>query len=82
MSCSGRGNTLEIRLGPRPRFEVELDDEDLGTLADVAGRYAWRSERELKVAAYLTEPKREVIKCEKRGGRTRGRPLRLKSAED
>jgi uracil-DNA glycosylase family 4 len=77
LACYGRGRALEVRPGPDRRFDIELDDEALRILADVAGRYAWRSERELKISAYLTTPMREMIKREKRGERTRGTPLPL-----
>lgn len=80
--CSGRGPSLTLRPGPQPRFAAELDEQALEILAEVLARYSARSEAELKTAAYLTPPMREMLVREQRGERTRGQPLQLDANRD
>jgi len=64
-----------VSLGPSPRFEPLLDEDEFGVLLEMVGRYGNMTNSEMKSAAYRTGPMRELLKREKAGERTLNQPV-------
>lgn len=64
-----------VSLGPSPRFEPLLDEDEFGVLLEMVGRYGNMTNSEIKSAAYRTGPMRQLLKREKAGERTLNQPV-------
>jgi uracil-DNA glycosylase family 4 len=64
-----------ISLGPSPRFEPQLDDDEAAILLEVLNRYGDMTNSQIKSAAYRTAPMRELLKRERAGERTLNAPV-------
>jgi uracil-DNA glycosylase family 4 len=64
-----------VSLGPSPRFEPELNDDEAAILLEVLKRYGDMTNSQIKSAAYRTAPMRELLKRERAGERTLNRPV-------
>lgn len=60
-----------VQRGPSPRFRVSLSEDALRVILDTTERYGNRSDAEIKTAAYLTRPMRELLRAERTGSKTR-----------
>lgn len=60
-----------VQRGPSPRFRVGLEEDALRVILDTIDRYGSRTDAEIKTAAYLTRPMRDLLRAEKTGARTR-----------
>ena len=64
-----------VSLGPSPRFEPQLNDDDSAILLEVLERYGDMTNSQIKSAAYRTAPMRELLKRERAGERTLNEPV-------
>jgi hypothetical protein len=60
-----------VERGPSPRFRVTLAEDALCVVLEATERYGNRSDAEIKTAAYLTRPMRDMLRAERRGAKTR-----------
>lgn len=60
-----------VERGPSPRFRVNLSEDALRVVLETTDRYGGRSDAEIKTAAYLTRPMREMLRAERTGEKTR-----------
>lgn len=63
--------------GPRPRFEPRFTDSERSLIDAGLRRYGARSERDLLVATYLSEPMKVVLKEERTGASRRHEGFRF-----
>ena len=56
-----------IKLGPSPRFDIQLNDKDLNIIIDILLKYGTMSNAEIKTKTYLTKPMKYILRKEKNG---------------
>lgn len=64
-----------VEPGPSPRFCSNFDKESLDVIFDVITKYGKYDNAKLKIATYLTEPMKHILKQENLGKDMRRRPL-------
>lgn len=64
-----------VHAGARPRFEVQLADEEFATVADVVDKYSGMTDSQVKSAVYMTDPMRHILREEKTGRDMRRKPV-------
>jgi uracil-DNA glycosylase family 4 len=64
-----------VSLGPSPRFEPLLDEEESAILLEVVRRYGDMTNSQIKSVAYRTTPMRELLRRERAGERTLNQPV-------
>jgi len=64
-----------VSLGPSPRFEPLLEEEEFAILLGVVDSYGHMTNSQIKSAAYRTPPMRELLKQERVGARTLNQPV-------
>lgn len=70
-----KGRAPVVWPGPSPRFQPQLDEDELGVLLDVVARYGHMTNAQIKSAAYRSRPMRELLKRERAGEQTLNRPV-------
>lgn len=64
-----------VSLGPSPRFEPLLDEDEFAVLAEVLDRCRDMTNAQIKSAAYRTAPMRDLLGREREGERTLNQPV-------
>lgn len=64
-----------VSLGPSPRFEPFLDEDEVALLARVLERCRKMTNAQIKSAAYRTPPMRALLKRERAGEKTLNKPV-------
>jgi uracil-DNA glycosylase family 4 len=72
------GRTPMVAPGPSPRFEVQLDDDILETIAEVYETYGSLTNSGIKTAVYRTDPMRFILQEESKGKDMRNKPVLYK----
>jgi len=70
-----RGRMPVISVGPSPRFEPVLGEEESAVLLDVLARYGHMTNSQIKSATYRTTLMRDLLRRERIGDRTLNRPI-------
>jgi uracil-DNA glycosylase family 4 len=74
-TISFRAGMPVVSVGPSPRFEPLLGEEESAILLDVLARYGQMTNSQMKFAAYRTAPMRDMLRREKAGERTLNQAL-------
>ena len=64
-----------VSVGPSPRFEPLLGEDEYAVLLEVLTRYGHMSNSQIKSASYRTTVMRELLMREKAGEKTLNRPI-------
>lgn len=70
--------------GPASRFQIELNDNVVGIIAEVYRRYGSMNNAAIKAAVYRTDPMRFILRCERQGTKMLNKPVlyKGKTAQD
>lgn len=68
----------KVKIGPSPRFDIELEENVLALIAEISAKYSPYNNSEIKTAVYNTRPMRFILKKERVGEDMLNKPVLYK----
>ena len=68
-----------VERGPSPRIGIDHTNDELSIIDSVLSRYGQLNNRDIKRAAYMTQPMRYILEQEKKGRNMYNKPVIYKN---